>query len=73
VKIPSYDLRLAPQDQALATLLMSLLGVKRAWAVASHMSAYDPKRTWQAVQLPWLNIQVGPFQRAGLSRYDALS
>src|SRR5262249_4078998 len=32
-KFPSYDRRLAPQDQheALATLLMSLLGVKRTW------------------------------------------
>src|SRR5215475_12351042 len=26
-------------------LSRSLLGVKRTWAVAPHMSAYDPKRT----------------------------
>jgi len=26
-------------------LLRSLLGVKRTWAVAPHMSAFDPKRT----------------------------
>src|SRR5262245_61829556 len=26
-------------------LLRSLLGVKRTWVVAAHMSAYDPKRT----------------------------
>jgi hypothetical protein len=25
--------------------LWSLLGVKRTWALALHMSAYDPKRT----------------------------
>jgi hypothetical protein len=27
-------------------LLRSLLGVKRTWACALHMSANDPKRTW---------------------------
>src|SRR5262245_12701651 len=26
-------------------LLRSLMGVKRTWLVAAHMSAYDPKRT----------------------------
>ena len=26
--------------------LMSLLGVKRTWPIALHMSAFDPKRTW---------------------------
>ena len=26
-------------------LLWSLLGVKRTWLIAAHMSAYDPKRT----------------------------
>jgi hypothetical protein len=31
-------------------LSRSLLGVKRTWVDALHMSAYDPKRTW-----------VGPF------------
>jgi hypothetical protein len=25
---------------------MSLMGVKRTWAIALHMSAFDPKRTW---------------------------
>ena len=25
---------------------MSLLGVKRTWLFALHMSAYDPKRKW---------------------------
>src|SRR5215468_11267575 len=40
------------QDQATSeglqgekTQLMSLLGVKRTWAVAPNMSAFDPKRT----------------------------
>ena len=28
-------------------LLRSLLGIKRTWLVAAHMSAFDPKRTWQ--------------------------
>jgi hypothetical protein len=27
-------------------LSWSLLGLKRTWAGALHMSAYDPKRTW---------------------------
>ena len=27
------------------SLSRSLLGVKRTWLVAAHMSAYDPKRT----------------------------
>jgi hypothetical protein len=26
-------------------LSLSLLGVKRTWLVATHMSAFDPKRT----------------------------
>jgi signal transduction histidine kinase len=30
---------------------MSLLGVKRTWAVAPHMSAYDPKRTFRPLQV----------------------
>src|SRR5215510_14277844 len=51
----------------------ALSGVKRTCPFALQMSAFDPKRTWRAVQLPWLNIQVGLFQRTGLSRYDALS
>src|SRR5262245_37011531 len=29
-------------------LLRSLLGVKRTWRFAAHMSAYDPKRTSDA-------------------------
>jgi hypothetical protein len=33
-------------------LLRSLLGVKRTWGSALHMSAYDPKRTSRPVQLP---------------------
>jgi len=28
------------------SLSRSLLGVKRTWLVAAHMSAFDPKRTW---------------------------
>src|SRR5215831_4122314 len=28
------------------TQSMSLLGAKRTWARALHMSAFDPKRTW---------------------------
>src|SRR5262249_26054092 len=27
-------------------LSWSLLGVKRTWPIAAHMSAFDPKRTW---------------------------
>ena len=27
-------------------LSWSLLGLKRTWAGALHMSAYDPKQTW---------------------------
>jgi hypothetical protein len=29
-------------------LLWSLLGVKRTWACAPHMCAFDPKRTFEA-------------------------
>ncbi len=34
-------------DMTIAACLLfwSLLGVKRTWRVAAHMSAYDPKRT----------------------------
>jgi hypothetical protein len=31
-------------------LLRSLLGVKRTWLGAPHMSAFDPKRTWQLIE-----------------------
>src|SRR5262245_36420952 len=41
-------------------LLRSLLGVKRTWLFAAHMSAYDPKRT-----------SGGAFPGGGLNRYDA--
>src|SRR5262245_9882987 len=40
--------------------LMSLLGVKRTWAFAPHMSAFDPKRTLVVLA----NV-------ASLSRHDA--
>jgi hypothetical protein len=30
------------------SLLRSLLGVKRTWPFALHMSAFDPKRTFQS-------------------------
>jgi len=43
-------------------LLRSLLGVKRTWVGALHMSAFDPKRT-----------SGGAFPGAGLNRYDLLS
>src|SRR6185369_7678419 len=39
-------------------LLRSLLGVKRTWLVAAHMSASDPKRTSL------------PFQHCSLMRYQ---
>jgi hypothetical protein len=32
------------------TQLMSLLGVKRTWVAALHMSAFDPKRTLRPQQ-----------------------
>ena len=38
----------------------SLLGVKRTWAVAPHMSAFDPKRTWRAHAFP---LQAGKVSR----------
>ena len=41
-------------------LSRSLLGVKRTWLCAPHMSAFDPKRTLFA-------SAVGPFQSAILS------
>src|SRR5262245_53016655 len=41
--------------------LMSLSRVKQTCRLALHMSAFDPKRT------------LGPFQYAGLSRYDGWS
>jgi hypothetical protein len=34
------------------SLLRSLLGVKRTWLVAAHMSAFDPKRTLKPVAQP---------------------
>jgi len=30
-------------------LFRSLLGVKRTWVIAAHMSAFDPKRTSQSL------------------------
>jgi hypothetical protein len=33
-------------------LLQSQLGVKRTWAVAAHMPAFDPKRTFDVALLP---------------------
>jgi len=39
---------------------MSAFGGKADMPFAARMSASDPKRTWQAVQFPRLNIQVGP-------------
>ena len=47
-------------------LSWSLSGVKQTWVGASHMSAYDPKRTLAASRLTLLLC-------AGLSQYDALS
>src|SRR5262245_333 len=53
-------------------LSRSLLGVKRTWAVAAHMSAFDPKRTccrWrQSQDLPKINDRREPgsdMQRRG--------
>src|SRR5262245_39968722 len=34
------------------SLLRSLLGAKRTWACALHMSAFDPKRTWGLFKKP---------------------
>jgi hypothetical protein len=41
----------------------SLLGVKRTWLVATHMSASDPKRTLALGLMPFLCV----------ARYDAVS
>jgi hypothetical protein len=43
-----------------------LSGVKRTCLFALRMSAFDPKRTLAA-------YAANPFQKASLSRYDALS
>jgi hypothetical protein len=40
-------------------LLRSLLGVKRTWPFAVHMSAYDPKRTL-CVLLQRLKVRLEP-------------
>jgi hypothetical protein len=48
------------------SLSLSLLGVKRTWLVAAHMSASDPKRTSGFVAF-------SPFQSARLTLYDLLS
>src|SRR5262245_18278895 len=39
------DLRLAQSGHSMMSHLMSLSGVKQTWALALHMSAFDPKRT----------------------------
>src|SRR4029434_10543933 len=39
-----------PKRTCRKTQLMSLLGVKRTWVGAVHMSAFDPKRTLITVQ-----------------------
>src|SRR5262245_56528889 len=54
-------LLLAQSGHSTMSHLLSLLGVKRTWASAPHMSAFDPKRTFD------------PFQWSSLNRYDALS
>jgi hypothetical protein len=38
-----------PKRTCRKTQSMSLLGVKRTWLVAAHMSAFDPKRTSTAL------------------------
>jgi len=47
-KADAHILRRSKADMTFcgSPLLRSLLGVKRTWAVAPHMSAFDPKRTF---------------------------
>jgi hypothetical protein len=39
--------------------LMSLLGVKRTWPIAVHMSAFDPKRTLSGGPLRLTLMEIG--------------
>src|SRR5262245_43118197 len=57
------------QDRCWRECLLSraLLGAKRTWPVAMHMSAFDPKRTWspwrgyRKCMLPlWTTVQLTP-------------
>src|SRR5262245_4789657 len=55
-------------------LSRSLLGVKRTWLVAAHMSAFDPKRTWVGVlqcRLTTAKADIAkPFQKGQLRSYN---
>jgi len=63
----------ADMTVAACLLLRSLLGVKRTWLVAAHMSAFDPKRTLSRLTEQLHKVHLSPFQSARPSRYDALS
>jgi hypothetical protein len=54
-------------------LSRSLLGVKRTWAVAVHMSAFDPKQTLAVRCGNGFDAGFSPYQSARLSGYDAVS
>ncbi|HWI68795.1 MAG TPA: hypothetical protein VNS88_10485, partial [Nitrospiraceae bacterium] len=54
-------------------LLRSLMGVKRTWACAPHMSAYDPKRTCRGLWSQQPMIQRGkerPIRERWLKDWD---
>jgi hypothetical protein len=57
----------ADMDFCGSPLLRSLLGVKRTWLVAAHMSAYDPKRTFSLSGISDLS-----FRMVVLAPFDAL-
>ena len=54
-------------------LLVSLLGVKRTYLIALHMSAFDPKRTLAVRCGNGFDAGFSPYQSARLSGYDAVS
>jgi hypothetical protein len=46
VAVPAFEGK-ADMTFCGSPLLPSLLGVKRTWPIALHMSAFDPKRTFR--------------------------
>jgi hypothetical protein len=53
-------------------LSRSLLGVKRIWRLALHMSAFDPKRTWRVTQRFGSDRRPAHSKCASLDMYGAL-
>jgi hypothetical protein len=65
--------REAPRHPNRCPLLRSLLGVKRTWVAALHMSAFDPKRTLPVHCGKGFDAGFSPYQSTRLNRYDAVS